>query len=72
MRDVGQIAYSRRGLPFTWCWFYMDTRRTNGVERSLAPGNSYVEVVEAAFGPDAGMVGAALMARDGMRDLQAV
>lgn len=41
------------------------------VERSLPPGNTYVEVVEAAFGPDAGMVGAALMARDGARDLQA-
>ena len=20
-------TYPRRGLPFTWCWFYMDTRR---------------------------------------------
>lgn len=38
------------------------------VERALRPGNEYVEVVEASFGPDAGMVGAALMARDGLRD----
>lgn len=39
------------------------------LERSLAPGNSFVEVVPARFGPDAGMVGAALMARDGLLDL---
>jgi len=39
------------------------------VERALAPGNRYVEVVPAQFGADAGMVGAALMARDGLRDL---
>lgn len=38
------------------------------VERSLAPGNEYVQVVAAGFGPDAGMVGAALMARDGLLD----
>jgi glucokinase len=37
------------------------------VQRALAPGNEYVEVVAADFGPDAGMVGAALMARDGRR-----
>jgi glucokinase len=36
------------------------------LERALAPGNEYVEVVAASFGPDAGMVGAALMARDGL------
>lgn len=40
------------------------------VERALAPGNTFVEVVPAAFGPEAGMVGAALMARDGLRDQQ--
>lgn len=39
------------------------------VERALPPGNRYVEVVPAQFGPDAGMVGAALMARDGLADL---
>lgn len=38
------------------------------VERALPPGNSYVQVVPAKFGPDAGMVGAALMARDGVRE----
>ena len=37
-------------------------------ERALAPGNRFVEVVPAQFGADAGMVGAALMARDGLRD----
>jgi glucokinase len=37
------------------------------LERALPPGNSFVEVVAADFGPDAGMVGAALMARDGNR-----
>ncbi len=38
------------------------------VERALAPGNEYVQIVPATFGPDAGMVGAALMARDGLAD----
>ncbi|MCW2960733.1 MAG: hypothetical protein JWM90_1120 [Thermoleophilia bacterium] len=36
-------------------------------ERALRPGNTYVRIVPAEFGPDAGMVGAALMARDGLR-----
>src|SRR5215475_11745309 len=27
-------AYPRRGLPFTWCWFYMDAQHTNDVEHS--------------------------------------
>ncbi|MCB0879306.1 MAG: ROK family protein [Thermoleophilia bacterium] len=36
------------------------------VERALPPGNEFVDVVPASFGPDAGMVGAALMARDGL------
>jgi glucokinase len=40
--------------------------------RALPPGNTYAQVVPARFGPDAGMVGAALMARDGARDLQGV
>jgi len=40
------------------------------LERALAPGNEFVEIVEASFGPDAGMVGAALMARDGLREMQ--
>jgi glucokinase len=40
--------------------------------RALAPGNDYVQIVKAAFGPDAGMVGAALMARDGVRAHQVV
>lgn len=39
-------------------------------ERALPPGNQYVQVVPARYGPDAGMVGAALMARDGIRDAQ--
>ncbi|MCW2925233.1 MAG: hypothetical protein JWM98_2637 [Thermoleophilia bacterium] len=38
------------------------------VERALPPGNRFVEVVAATFGPDSGMVGAALMARDGLAD----
>ncbi|MCW2973822.1 MAG: hypothetical protein JWN72_2095 [Thermoleophilia bacterium] len=38
--------------------------------RALAPGNDYVQIVKAAYGPDAGMVGAALMARDGAHALQ--
>jgi glucokinase len=38
--------------------------------RALAPGNEFVQIVPAAFGPDAGMVGAALMARDGVRATQ--
>jgi len=42
------------------------------IERALAPGNTFVEVVPAKFGPDAGMVGAALMARDGLLELAAV
>jgi hypothetical protein len=39
---------------------------------ALPPGNTYVEVVPAAYGPDAGMVGAALMARDGVLDMATV
>lgn len=35
------------------------------LERALPPGDEFVEVVAAKFGPEAGMVGAALMARDG-------
>jgi glucokinase len=38
------------------------------MERALPPGNGYVKVVPARFGPDAGMVGAALMARDGLAE----
>jgi glucokinase len=38
------------------------------VERALAPGNRFVKVVPAAYGEDAGMVGAALMARDGIAE----
>jgi glucokinase len=38
--------------------------------RALPPGNTFAQVVPAKYGPDAGMVGAALMARDGVRDLQ--
>jgi glucokinase len=38
------------------------------IERALPPGNEYVQVVPARFGPDAGMVGAALMARDGLAE----
>ena len=34
--------------------------------RALRPGNTYAEIVEAEFGPDAGMFGAAYMARDGV------
>lgn len=37
-------------------------------ERALAPGNEFTEIVVATFGPDAGMIGAALMARDGLVD----
>ena len=40
------------------------------VERALPPGNTFVEVVPASFGADAGMVGAALMARDGLLQAQ--
>lgn len=42
------------------------------IERALPPGNTFVEVVPAAYGPDAGMVGAALMARDGVLDMAGV
>jgi glucokinase len=40
--------------------------------RALSPGNDYVQIVPASFGSDAGLVGAALMARDGLeaRELQ--
>lgn len=37
-------------------------------DHGLKPANDYVQIVEASFGPDAGMVGAALMARDGALD----
>lgn len=37
-------------------------------QRSLRPGSEFVKVVKASFGPDAGMVGAALMAQDGLRN----
>jgi glucokinase len=37
--------------------------------RALPPGNTFAQVVPAKYGPDAGMVGAALMARDGVLDL---
>jgi glucokinase len=36
-------------------------------ERALPPGNEFVHIVPAVFGPDAGMVGAGLLARDGVR-----
>ena len=36
-------------------------------ERALPPGNELVHIVPAVFGPDAGMVGAAILARDGVR-----
>jgi glucokinase len=39
------------------------------IERALPPGNEFVQVVPAGCGPDAGMVGAALMARDGLSTL---
>jgi glucokinase len=39
------------------------------VARALPPGNTFAQVVPAKYGPDAGMVGAALMARDGVLDL---
>ncbi len=35
--------------------------------RSLPPGNDMVRIVPAEFGPNAGMVGAAILARDGVR-----
>lgn len=35
-------------------------------ELALPPGNEFVHIVPAVFGPDAGMVGAALLARDGV------
>lgn len=35
-------------------------------ERALPPGNEQVQVVSASFGAEAGMVGAALLARDGL------
>jgi glucokinase len=37
------------------------------LERALPPGNEFVQIVPAQFGPEAGMVGAALLARAGMR-----
>lgn len=36
-------------------------------ERALPPGNEMVHIVPAVFGPDAGMVGAGILARDGVR-----
>lgn len=36
-------------------------------ERALPPGNDFVHIVPAVFGPDAGMVGAGLLAREGAR-----
>lgn len=39
-------------------------------ELALPPGNEFVHIVPAVFGPDAGMVGAALLARDGVRRSQ--
>lgn len=39
-------------------------------DRALPPGNRFVQIVPAQFGPDAGMVGAALLARDGVRRKQ--
>jgi glucokinase len=36
-------------------------------ERSLPPGNEFVHIVPAVFGPDAGTVGAGILARDGIR-----
>lgn len=36
-------------------------------ERALPPGNELVHIVPAVFGPDAGMVGAGLLAREGVR-----
>jgi glucokinase len=35
--------------------------------RALPPGNEFVHIVPAVFGPDAGMVGAGILARDGIR-----
>lgn len=46
--------------------FILPPARAIMLERALSPGNEYVRIVEASFGPDAGMVGAALMARDGL------
>jgi glucokinase len=34
------------------------------LSRALAPGRDEVRVVAAAYGPEAGMVGAAIMARE--------
>jgi glucokinase len=34
-------------------------------ERALAPGRDVVRIVQAAFGAEAGMIGAALAAREG-------
>ncbi len=34
---------------------------------ALPPGNEFVHIVPAVFGPDAGMVGAGILARDGIR-----
>lgn len=36
-------------------------------ELALPPGNEFVHIVPAVFGPDAGMQGAAILARDGVR-----
>ncbi|MBC7644650.1 MAG: ROK family protein [Thermoleophilia bacterium] len=36
-------------------------------EHALPPGNEFVHIVPAVFGPEAGMVGAGILARDGVR-----
>lgn len=41
--------------------------RDTVLELALPPGNRMVEIVPAQFGPDAGMIGAAILARDGVR-----
>ena len=38
------------------------------LERALAPGKDVVRVEAARFGPEAGMIGAGLLARDMLRD----
>jgi glucokinase len=40
--------------------------REEMLARALAPGRDQVEVVAAAFGADAGMIGAALLARESL------
>lgn len=37
---------------------------------ALPPGNEFVHIVPAVFGPDAGMVGAGILARDGVRRIR--